>query len=110
MRLWDATTGVCKQTFETSRYITNLLFSEDGQYLKTDQGLLSLDSGSFGINFHWDQPIYGISINNEWVTRDGQNLLWLPPDYRPGCLTVLNNMLALGSMSGRVSILEFASP
>ena len=110
MRLWDVTSGAWKQTFETRVHITNLLFSEDGRYLKTDQGLLSLDSGLFGTSFHRDQPVYAISINKEWITRDGQNLLWLPPDYRPKCSAVLNNMLALGHASGRVTILEFASP
>ena len=108
MRLWDATTGAWKQTFETGVDNRKLLFSEDGRYLKADQGLLSLDSGSFDTSFHWDRPIY--SVNEDWLTRDGQNFLWLPPDHRPRCLTVLNNMLALASMSGRVSILEFASP
>ena len=107
--LWDATTGALKQTFETSVYVEKLLFLEDGRYLMTDGGFLSLDSGSFDTVFHGDQPIYAISIGNEWVTRDGQNFLWLPPDYRPECLTVLNNMFALGHTSGRVTILEFAS-
>ena len=109
VRLWDATTGAWKQTFKTSVYILELSFSEDGRYLKTEEGLLSLDSGSFVTSFHRDQSIYAISINNEWVTRDGQDLLWLPPDYRPFCWAVLNNMLALGHLSGRVAILEFAS-
>jgi hypothetical protein len=102
-------TGACKQTFKTSVKISNLLFSDDCRYLKTDKALLSLDSGSFGTSFHPDQPIYAVSINDEWVKRNGQNLLWFPPDYRSSCLTVLNNMLVLGHTSGHVTFLEFAS-
>jgi WD40 repeat protein len=41
VRLWDATTGVWKPVFEIDGYITTLLFSQDGRYLKTDRGLLS---------------------------------------------------------------------
>ena len=108
VQLWDATTGAWKQTFKTSVYIENLLFLEDGRYLMTDRGLLNLDTGSFDTSFHGDQPIYAISINKEWVRRDGQNFLWFPLDYRPECLTVLNNMLAFGCKSGRVILLEFA--
>ena len=75
----------------------------------TDRGLLSLESGSFNASFPRGQPTYTRSMSNDWVTRDGQNLLWLPPDYRPRRLAVLNNMLALGHTSGRVAFLEFAS-
>ena len=107
VRLWDATTGAWEPMFEFSDYTTDLLFSEDGRYLKSPQWLISLDSGSVDTNFHQDQSI---SINDEWVKRGGQNLLWLPPDYRPECSAVLNNMLALGQRSGHVTFLEFVSP
>ena len=106
VQLWDVTSGALKQTFETNNYIDYLFFSEDGQYLKTNKGLFSLNSGPLCTSFHLDQPIYAIFADNEWVTRDGQSLLWLPPDYRvygPGCLAVLNNMLALGHISGHVT-------
>jgi hypothetical protein len=43
------------------------------------------------------------------VTQDGQNLLWLPPDYRAECSAFLNNMLVLGCRSGQVTFIEFAS-
>ena len=72
--------------------------------------MLSLDSGSFDRGFYRDQLIDAISIDYGWVKRDGQDLLCLPPDYRPECLAVLNNMLAFGCNSGHVILLEFASP
>ncbi len=40
---------------------------------------------------------------------EGQNLLWLLPEYRATtCTTVYNDMLALGYPSGQVIVLEFA--
>ena len=113
VRLWDATTGAWKQTFEINGYIESLIFSEDSQYLRTGRGLLSLNSGSFDKCLYRDQNQsiyhYAISFDNEWVTKDGQSLLWLPPDYRPRCSAVFSNVLALGHDSGSVIFLEFVS-
>jgi WD40 repeat protein len=112
VRLWDTITGAWKQTFETDAYyIRSLLFSEDGQYLKTNRGLL-FNSGSFGQYLHQNrnQSIYAISADNQWVAQDGQNLLWLPPGFRPRCSAVYINVLVLGCVSGSVAFLEFVSP
>ncbi|KAN0083567.1 hypothetical protein V8E54_002655 [Elaphomyces granulatus] len=106
VRLWDATTGACNQTLNVNIVIRSLLFSIDGRYLKTDRGLLSLNSGSPDAYLHQERAIF---VNNEWVTQGGRNLLWLPPDYRPECSALLNNMLVLGCRSGQVVFIEFAS-
>jgi hypothetical protein len=42
--------------------------------------------------------------------RDGRNLLWLPPDYKPDCSAFLNNILALGHTSGPVTFLNLSHP
>jgi hypothetical protein len=108
VRLWDATTGAWKQTLNVNTTIRSLLFSMDGRYLKTDRGLLSLNSGSPDTHLRRECAIL---VNDEWVTQDGRNLLWLPLDYRAECSAVLNNnMLVLGHASGRVTLIEFASP
>ena len=110
VRFWDATTGDWKQTFEINCDITSLLFSDNAQYLKTNRGLLSLNSGSLlddPVDLGLDEPMYEIS--NEWVIRDGQNIFWLPLDFRPSCSAVFINVLALGHASGHVTFLEFVS-
>jgi hypothetical protein len=105
-RLWSATTGAWKQTLNVNTTIRSLLFSMDGRYLKTDQGLLSLNSGSPDTYLYQEKPICAIFANCEWVTQDGQNLL---SDYRTRCSALLNNMLVLGHASGQVTFIEFAS-
>ncbi|KAN0070407.1 hypothetical protein V8E54_011276 [Elaphomyces granulatus] len=113
VRLWDATTGAWKQTLSVNIPISSLLFSMDGRYLNTDRGFFSLNSGSPDTYLHQEQSIIiicAIFVNNEWVTQNGQNLLWLPPDYRAKCSAVLNNMLVLGHASGQVTFIEFALP
>jgi WD40 repeat protein len=107
VRLWDATTGARKQILEVNVLVSSLSFTEDGRYLKTDRGLLSLDSGLVPTYLHREQLIYPIFIEEEWVTRDEQNLLWLPPDYRPRCSAYFNNMIVLGCGFGQVIFLEF---
>ena len=46
-----------------------------------------------------------IHINQHWVNYKGQNVLWLPQDYRATCFAAQNNILALGHSSGRVTFL-----
>ncbi|OXV08948.1 hypothetical protein Egran_03288 [Elaphomyces granulatus] len=46
--------------------IKSLLFSEDGRYLKTDQGLLSLNSGPPNTFLRQEQSMRGISVKDEW--------------------------------------------
>jgi hypothetical protein len=82
-----AVTGAWKQTFQIDRYIGSLLFSDDRQ--------LSLNSSSFDkcLQEDQDESIYiSFQIDDEWVTQDGQDLLWLPPDHRPTqCSTQFNS-------------------
>ncbi|KAN0075952.1 NAD(P)-binding domain protein [Elaphomyces granulatus] len=106
VRLWDTTTGAWKRTLNLNVRIESLLFSEDGRYLRTNRGLLRLDSGLPDDTRHQEQAIF---VNHEWVTRNGQNLLWLPPDYRTPHSAFFNNMLVLGCRSGEVPFIEFVS-
>ncbi|KAN0085607.1 hypothetical protein V8E54_002074 [Elaphomyces granulatus] len=96
VRLWDATTGAWEQTLNVNKAIRSLLFSMDGRYLKTDRGLLSLNSGSPDTYLRQEQSICAIFVNDEWVTQDGQNLLWLSQDFKVTCAALFNNMLVLG--------------
>lgn len=75
VRLWDATTGALKQTVETNVHVTGLSFSEDSRTLLTDRGLLSLTSGIAGASLYHGYSRSAMFLNEEWVTRDGQNLL-----------------------------------
>jgi WD40 repeat protein len=109
LRLWDATTGAWKQTLDVNRAIRSLSFSKDGRYLETDRGLLSLNSGSPDTYLYQEQSICAIFVNDEWVTQNGQNLLWLPLDYRAECSASFKNTLVLGHTSGQVTFVEFAS-
>jgi WD40 repeat protein len=109
IRLWNAATGAHRQTFHVKQFLRSLSFSEDGQYLKTDRGLLNLDSVSFSTCIQGEGSTSAVFIREDWITLVGQNLIWLPPDYRATCAAVRNNLLVLGHVSGQVTFLEFVS-
>ncbi|GFF78041.1 vegetative incompatibility protein HET-E-1 [Aspergillus lentulus] len=45
---------------------------------------------------------YGLSPDRTWITRDGDDLIWLPAEFRPesGCSAVHGNTVAIGCRSG----------
>src|SRR5438477_582964 len=83
-RLWDVATGAALQTLEGHESIGELTFSRDGRYLETNRGLLCLQSSSFHAPLEV-QHFYAMFANANWVTRDGENLLWLPSNSRGTC-------------------------
>ncbi|KAL2809542.1 WD40-repeat-containing domain protein [Aspergillus granulosus] len=55
----------------------------------------------------WSEGSTGISIlDDQWICRKGERLLWLPQQYRANCFAVSNGRLALGHPSGRVSFIS----
>jgi WD40 repeat protein len=110
VRLWDAATCAHQQTIETNQILSNLVFSEDGQYLKTTYGSLRLSLKSALLSKYPEQrpSNYALFVDDEWVTLDGKNLLWLPKDYRPTCVAVYGGTLVLGHRSGGLTFLRCA--
>ncbi|KAK3947905.1 hypothetical protein QBC32DRAFT_223198, partial [Pseudoneurospora amorphoporcata] len=51
---------------------------------------------------------YGLSSNRTWITYQGKNLLWLPPEYRPSSSAISGTVLSIGSSSGRVLFFTFS--
>ncbi|KAL2192251.1 hypothetical protein P885DRAFT_48132 [Corynascus similis CBS 632.67] len=97
IRLWDTATGTHQQTLEGhSDWVRAVAFSPDG-----NSGLD--DSRNQG-------PVGDIlSVDGEWITRGGKNLLWLPPDYRATCTSVYDHILVLGHASGQVTLFQIIS-
>ena len=108
VRLWDTATGATLQTLEGHKSISELSFSRDGQYLETDRGMLYPQPSSFDAPPK-ALPPYTMFANVDWVTRDGENLLWLPSNSRGTCSAFRRNLLVLGQASGRVIFIAFSS-
>jgi WD40 repeat protein len=102
IRLWDAATGLEKDKHHLDVVVTTLSFSDNG-CLNTDRGLLSLNHQA--CNFSIKQPENEIIIREKWVTRNGQRLIWLPPDFRATCAVTSGNNVVLGHRSGGLTFL-----
>ncbi|ORY01188.1 WD40-repeat-containing domain protein [Clohesyomyces aquaticus] len=93
VKIWDASSGACLQTLEGhSGEVASVGLSPDSTQLA---------SGS------WDNTGHqglGISSDRMWVTYNSENILWLPSEYRPSCVTVSENMIGIGTSFGRVWI------
>ncbi|KAJ5890788.1 NACHT nucleoside triphosphatase [Penicillium subrubescens] len=108
VRLWDIATGALRQTVNVEGTVVELQFSDDGTYLITNLGYISVQSRYVD---HISKPLptnAQIFIQGlQWITLQGIKALWLPPDFRPTCSTVKDKTLVLGHESGRISTIEF---
>ncbi|KAL8329143.1 hypothetical protein RB597_004737 [Gaeumannomyces tritici] len=107
VKLWDAATGACVTTFEG--HSDTVSFDATGSYLHTDFGakLLSKQpaAGAAALQAHLQREDFegiGISADQAWITWNGQNLLWLPTEYRPQRSAIAGCTVALVSPSRRV--------
>ena len=111
VRLWDTTSGVHRETLEGhGGPVSAVAFSRNGQYLETNQGLLSVTMNSDASSSSGDQKPARclLFVGDDWVTRDGKSVLWLPVDYRATCVAVHGHTLILGHASGQVTFFRFA--
>ncbi|TEY39704.1 hypothetical protein BOTCAL_0453g00080 [Botryotinia calthae] len=118
IKIWDTATGTLQQTLEGHSSVGNLSFDITNSILITDIGCFRLN-----INSNIPLPSYsqvinsrshrqGLSINESWVIWNDQNLLWLPPDFRPGIFTISHtgSKLAIGCQSRRVVLIGINDP
>ena len=106
IRLWDAAMGAHLQTLEGYSHSVNaVVFSPDGQCLKTARGLLRLSLEPKKPPQNSSQ--HALWVGDEWVTLDGNDLLWLPNDYRPSAVAVYSSTIVLGHKSGELTFLQF---
>ncbi|KAF7514113.1 hypothetical protein GJ744_004438 [Endocarpon pusillum] len=114
IRIWDASSGDCQYTLSIGKPLYNISFDTTGSYLHTELGLLAIDAPS-ALNITPDRierknPRYqgvGLSSNRAWITYNSENLIWLPPEYRPSCSAVSGRgTMGIGLESGKVWILK----
>jgi WD40 repeat protein len=108
VKLWNTAIGVLRETLKVPGMIERLSFSNHGSYLDTNIGLLRIQSTHPDTPSLPAQPVYSISVNQDWVARDAENLLWLPPDFRAECVAARCNLLVLGHASGRITFIELS--
>jgi WD40 repeat protein len=91
---WDASSGECLQTLESGRALFNISFDITGSYLHTEIGTIALEASSS----------LSLSSDEEWITYNLKNWVWLPSEYRPSCSAVLRKTIGIGVRTGKVWI------
>ncbi|KAH8898281.1 hypothetical protein GQ53DRAFT_711479 [Thozetella sp. PMI_491] len=114
VKIWDITTDKCLSTLQVG-FITFLKFDAfKPQLLYTSAGTIDLGSKvSQVIDDTYDiaclPQIKGYGLKNDmWITYQGQDLIWLPLDYRHHSSAIVGESVAIGCQSGWVLILAFS--
>jgi hypothetical protein len=114
VKIWDASSGACLKTLEVGWTVYNVAFDTTGSYLLTNRGAASWDIlsnsntalAATALEELWHS--YGLSANQAWITWNGQNVLWLPSEYRPSSSAVASNTIVIGCSSGLVLTINFS--
>jgi WD40 repeat protein len=123
VKLWDMATGTLKYTLQGhSVIIDSVEFIENGLVLKSISNspryntvqLWNVATGDLiraprsDIDPDLTMTVANIvQVENQWVTIRGEKAIWLPPDYRLCPSAAKGNILALGHVSGQLTILQF---
>jgi hypothetical protein len=102
VRLWDASTGTESHVFTLDVILLYLCFSLCGGYLVTNRGILRPLLVA-------PQSLPQISASRTWIMEDGEDLLFLHPDYRDSLLFIAGNVAVAMDSSGRGSALRLSS-
>ncbi|KAL6838094.1 hypothetical protein V8C40DRAFT_231591 [Trichoderma camerunense] len=147
--IWDMATNQKQQTININAAIQTMSFDDTASYLHTNIGTIKLGlQHQTGAHLIIDQSLapvsdviqdqgqyqqianntqnathfgYGLSTDKCWITWNGHNVLWLPPDYQPSTVAVWPNgsqvalptdppdtVMALCHGSGRVVLVRMS--
>jgi WD40 repeat protein len=116
VKIWDSATGQCFQTVDIGRTLYIISFDITSQHLYTEIGVINLNlaalsASNTALTIAAPQKPrcqgYGVSSDGVWITWNSENLLWLPPGYRPWTSAVAGSTVAIGCGSGQVLIFKF---
>jgi WD40 repeat protein len=113
VKVWDASSGACLHTLDIGKALFRLSFDPNGSRLVTEIGSIdiqSLETSSITDPAEPVCPLYvgtGFSSDCIWIQHAGNNMLWVPSEYRPSHSSdssVCGAMVGVGVGSGRVWI------
>ena len=109
IKIWDPASGSCLQTIPTSTLITDISFDPTNRYLLTNIGRINIvteTTESQVVLEISESHGYGLGEDRSWITCNGQNVLWLPPNYRPDRCHVQGQMISFIGASGQIWFLS----
>lgn len=115
VRLWDTSIGQCLGVFDIDGVIIELTVSSNqgGFCVETNLGEIHFIS-DLTLTRETARPSNSWWINGDWLTWSNQNIMWLPPEFRPFllgfvplCFARYGNRFALVDKSYCIKYLEF---
>jgi WD40 repeat protein len=110
VKVWDASSGACLLRLEVGKALFELSFDSTGSCLYTDTGSIAITTSVVSGTVDLAEPKHPqfrgacVSSDRMWVMYSGQNMLWIPSEYRPSRLLVCGTTIGIGTASGRVWI------
>ncbi len=75
-------------------------------YIYTNFGRIQLDQSHATLSEERDTPTEKWKVQDDWLFHDGQRKLWLPPDFRPTCTAIYDDLFVLGHESGKLTFFD----
>ena len=117
--IWDARKLSSLQTFQVGTALHWMSFDSASSLLFSHMGTIVIPPitslSSVGSSDRLLRQGFSLSDDKMWITRDGENLLWLPSEHRPASksketpvhMAVKDTHIVIGCESGRVLTFRF---
>ena len=99
VRVWDVVTGEERQNHQTTHVVRQLEFSADGSSILTDNGNFDLGLSNAVSQDLTPSPPASLELHKEWLRYHGQDVLWLPHEYRGSISVAYGDTLVIGQTS-----------
>ncbi|EIT74723.1 WD40 repeat protein [Aspergillus oryzae 3.042] len=110
IKLWDTSTGTCLGQRSIDGCVESMVFSEDGTYLRTNEGQFQVAS-ILGANpdlCHDKMVGEGVYVHNNWIMEGGKKLIHLPVEYRFRTCS-FGSRVAIASKSSSVMVIGLSA-
>jgi WD40 repeat protein len=114
VRVWDVASWTEILCYDAGTYHQYIAFSHDSSNILVNGNLLSIPlqtrfSSTIARTPGPPLDLLGgkLGIKGDWITLSSQNILWLPPEYRPGDWASQSDTVTIGSGTGRVTFVRY---
>jgi WD40 repeat protein len=105
VRLWDSEIRSARGLLRPGVVIRKVSFSSCGRYIETDRGVLDIRLFTFSAPSLPLSSSHTRFVTQDWLTRDTENVIWLPEEYYPTDLATRAGAIVMGHSSGRISFI-----
>ncbi len=110
IKLWNIATGNLQQSIDVDGIIRKLWFHTGKPYLVTNIGLIRIQQSQTDVLPPQSHQSSQVFLKDSWIIWNEENIIWLPPEYRPRSSDYRDKVLALCCVSGLVTFFEIDFP